>query len=125
MRSCMTEIGIIRALPVETLGDNRTGMLRHFDEVRARDLLDALGIHHRAGQQATTRALARLIEDGQVERIGTHKPLYRITEAGRAFLASMLARGNVTEAGSGGERVSIPLTTAASAVVGGGIRSRD
>lgn len=29
----MTEIGIIRALPVEALGDNRTGMRRTISEI--------------------------------------------------------------------------------------------
>lgn len=45
MTNCMTEIGIIRALPVETLGDNRTGMEVPMIEIpkqHAETALDAL-----------------------------------------------------------------------------------
>ena len=91
-----------RYIPVDELLDRPRfrvlRMLRFFDWASVHDLMVAIDETHRAAQQAINRALALGVQAGHIVRDASSLPhLYRITDAGRAHLAEMIARGSVTE----------------------------
>ncbi len=72
--------------------------LRHFDWATMKQVCDWLNENDHASWQALNSALKRHVESGSVElRDSTIPRHYRITQAGRAELAQLLARGEVNE----------------------------
>lgn len=59
--------------------------LSRFDVATGGELLEAIADHSTAGMQRISRVLRKAVADGHAEKAGL---TYRITEAGRAWLAS-------------------------------------
>jgi hypothetical protein len=73
-------------------------VLKHFDWATMRQICDWLNEGTLAAWQSLNAALLRHNNEGHVERAGVPGAFtYRITEAGRAHLAQLLARGEVNE----------------------------
>lgn len=91
-----------RYLPLDELLDlprvRVLRVLRRFDWATQADICGALDEYTNAAWQALNSAIRRHVASGSVERLSGVVPYqYRITSAGRAELARMLARSEINE----------------------------